>query len=157
MISLSSFPPAHARHTSCCTYSRAFYVASKDKLCCYLSLYSFCTNQTMTHCISHTRQYAPKDNHKTFSLSYQQGDWWWHNRRNRSLVHSGRPNLVQLVGCTGIEVTGVTLRDSPFWCLHPVMSRDVHIHHMKIRARMYAPNSDGECIDQWMGFVFMIG
>ena len=38
----------------------------------------------------------------------------------------------------GIEVTGVTLRDSPFWCLHPVQSQNIHVHHMKIRSRMCA-------------------
>jgi polygalacturonase len=72
-----------------------------------------------------------------------QGDWWWANQRNRSAVPSGRPNLLQFVNAVGVEVSGVTLRDSPFWCLHPVQSRDVHVHHMKIRSRMYAPNSDG--------------
>ena len=56
---------------------------------------------------------------------------------------SGRPNLIQLVNVARIEVTGVTLRDSPFWCLHPVYCTDVHIHHMRVRSRMYAPNSDG--------------
>jgi polygalacturonase len=71
------------------------------------------------------------------------GAWWWDNQRNRTLIPSGRPNLVQLVNVSGIEVTGVTLRDSPFWCLHPVYSNDIHVHHMKIRSRMYAPNSDG--------------
>lgn len=71
------------------------------------------------------------------------GAWWWDNQRNRSLVPSGRPNLIQLVNVKGIEVTGVTLRDSPFWCLHPVQSQDIHVHHMQIRSRMYAPNSDG--------------
>ena len=72
-----------------------------------------------------------------------QGDWWWHNQRNRTLLTSGRPNLVQFVNCTRVEVTGVTLRDSPFWCLHPVYCDTVHVHHMSIRSRMYAPNSDG--------------
>ena len=73
-----------------------------------------------------------------------QGDWWWHNQRNRTaLGAAGRPNLLQFVGCAGVEVAGVTLRDSPFWCLHPVLCEDVHVHHVTIRARMYAPNSDG--------------
>ena len=72
-----------------------------------------------------------------------QGDWWWHNQRNRSAVKSGRPNLIQFVGCHRIEVSGVLLRNSPFWCLHPVYCTDVYIHHISIRARMYAPNSDG--------------
>jgi len=71
------------------------------------------------------------------------GEWWWANQRNRTALPAGRPNLVQFVNVHRIEVTGVTLRDSPFWCLHPVQSTDIHVHHMKIRSRMYAPNSDG--------------
>jgi len=72
-----------------------------------------------------------------------QGEWWWTNKRNRSAVISGRPNLIQFINCTTVEVSGVTLRDSPFWCLHPVQCTDVYVHHIKIRSRMYAPNSDG--------------
>jgi hypothetical protein len=71
------------------------------------------------------------------------GEWWWANQHNRSAVPAGRPNLIQFVNVKRIEVTGVTLRDSPFWCLHPVYCEDVHVHHMLIRSRMYAPNSDG--------------
>lgn len=37
----------------------------------------------------------------------------------------------------------MTLRDSPFWCLHPVYCTNVHIHHVVIHSRMYAANSDG--------------
>eukprot|EP00928_Gymnodinium_smaydae_P063392 TRINITY_DN46979_c0_g1_i2.p1 TRINITY_DN46979_c0_g1~~TRINITY_DN46979_c0_g1_i2.p1 ORF type:complete len:502 (-),score=35.68 TRINITY_DN46979_c0_g1_i2:192-1640(-) len=72
-----------------------------------------------------------------------QGDWWWTNKRNRSVVRSGRPNLLQFVNCTDVLIAGITLRDSPFWCVHPVYCTNVHIHHVTIRARMYAPNSDG--------------
>jgi len=72
-----------------------------------------------------------------------QGDWWWANQRNRTFVRSGRPNLLQIVNSTDVEVAGVTLRDSPFWCLHTVYCENVHIHHTTVRSRMYAPNSDG--------------
>mmetsp|Transcript_7961 Transcript_7961/g.17110 ORF Transcript_7961/g.17110 Transcript_7961/m.17110 type:complete len:489 (-) Transcript_7961:69-1535(-) len=73
-----------------------------------------------------------------------QGQPWWDAAQNdRSLLAAGRPNLVQLVGCHNVEVSGVTLKDSPFWCLHPVLCTNVHIHHMKIRSHMYAFNSDG--------------
>jgi polygalacturonase len=47
------------------------------------------------------------------------------------------------VNCSQIEITGVTLKDSPFWTVHPVLSRNVHIHHTTIRAPLYAPNVDG--------------
>jgi len=63
--------------------------------------------------------------------------------RGYPVLTAGRPNLVQFVDCQNMEVSGVTLKDSPFWCLHPVLCTDVHIHHIKIRSKMYAPNSDG--------------
>lgn len=73
------------------------------------------------------------------------GDWWWNafSNKSSSLLHAGRPNLMQLVHCKHVEVTGVTLRDSPFWCVHPVYCEHLHFHHMAITARTYAPNSDG--------------
>jgi polygalacturonase len=69
--------------------------------------------------------------------------WWDVFKSNRRIFTGGRPNLVQMVHCHDIEITGVTLKDSPFWCLHPVLSTNIHIHHMKIRSPMYSPNSDG--------------
>ena len=74
-----------------------------------------------------------------------QGQSWWDAFKtpDHSLLKAGRPNLVQLVDCHQVEISGVTLKDSPFWCLHPVLCTDVHIHHIKIRSHMYAPNSDG--------------
>jgi len=74
-----------------------------------------------------------------------QGQAWWDAFTNHdgSTLTAGRPNLVQFVDCQNVEVSGVTLKDSPFWCLHPVLCTDVHIHHIKIRSHMYAPNSDG--------------
>jgi polygalacturonase len=70
------------------------------------------------------------------------GPWWWDQHKNRTL-HIGRPHLIEFYNCTGVEMADVTLRDSPFWTLHPYLSRDVHIHHLTIRARLYAPNADG--------------
>ena len=74
-----------------------------------------------------------------------QGSAWWDafTNHDRSLLTAGRPNLVQFVHCQNVEVSGVSLKDSPFWCLHPVLCQNVHIHHVKIRSHMYAPNSDG--------------
>ncbi|VEU44129.1 unnamed protein product [Pseudo-nitzschia multistriata] len=73
-----------------------------------------------------------------------QGQPWWDAAQNHSsLLKAGRPNLIQLVRCRNVEVTGVMLKDSPFWCLHPVLCKNVHIHHIKIRSHMYAFNSDG--------------
>lgn len=72
------------------------------------------------------------------------GPWWWDAfQHNRASLPAGRPNLIQFVNCTDIEITGVTLKDSPFWTIHPVLSSNIYIHHMSIRAPLYAPNVDG--------------
>ena len=71
------------------------------------------------------------------------GQAWWDAFRNHEYLTAGRPNLVQFVNSKNIEIAGVTLQDSPFWCVHPVLCTDVHIHHVKIRSHMYAENSDG--------------
>jgi polygalacturonase len=72
------------------------------------------------------------------------GQWWWDTFQfHFSKLSAGRPNLVRLVNCTDVEITGVTLKDSPFWCLHPVYCSHVHIHHVHIQSPLYAHNSDG--------------
>ena len=69
-----------------------------------------------------------------------QGAWWW-DRRHK--LRAGRPHLLELYNCTQSVVAGITLRNSPFWTLHVVYSQHVHIHHVTIRAPLYAPNADG--------------
>ena len=45
------------------------------------------------------------------------GCWWWAQkmRKGGSSLRVCRPQLVNFVGCTDVEVTGVTLKDPPFW------------------------------------------
>eukprot|EP00980_Cylindrotheca_fusiformis_P012847 scaffold3170_cov128-Cylindrotheca_fusiformis.AAC.7 len=72
------------------------------------------------------------------------GPWWWDAfQHNKQSLAAGRPNLIQFVHCQDVEITGVLLKDSPFWTVHPVFCDNVHVHHMSIRAPMYAPNVDG--------------
>ena len=75
------------------------------------------------------------------------GHWWWdatgkHSDRS-SILTAGRPNLMRLVNCTHVEISEVTLYNSPFWCLHPVQCSYVHVHHVTIRSPLHAWNSDG--------------
>ncbi len=58
-----------------------------------------------------------------------------------------RPPLIQFLSCEGIGVKGVTLRNSPFWTLHPVFSSRVHIEAVRIENPSDAPNTDGIDID----------
>jgi polygalacturonase len=73
------------------------------------------------------------------------GEYWWDLFQNNStpLQLAGRPNLIQTVHCNNVEIDSVTLINSAFWTVHPMLSRNIHIHHMTLRAPMYAPNVDG--------------
>jgi polygalacturonase len=72
------------------------------------------------------------------------GQPWWDlvSSKNESL-HAGRPNLVQIINSSDIGIDSVTFQNSPFWTIHPVLSQSVHIHHVTIKAPLYAPNVDG--------------
>jgi polygalacturonase len=82
------------------------------------------------------------------------GQGWWdaHNRATSAVpsattttraLSAGRPNLILVYNSSNIEIDSISLHDAPFWTLHTVLCRYVHIHHMSIRAPMYAPNVDG--------------
>lgn len=58
-----------------------------------------------------------------------------------------RPSLVQFLCCENVEVEGVTLRDSPFWTIHPIFSVGISIRDVKIANPSDAPNTDGIDID----------
>jgi polygalacturonase len=76
------------------------------------------------------------------------GQPWWDviTSTNQSLINllaAGRPNLIQIMHSSFIEIDTITLTNSPFWTLHPVLSQYVHIHHISITAPLYSPNVDG--------------
>lgn len=58
-----------------------------------------------------------------------------------------RPPLLQIYGSENVSVSGVTLRNSPFWNTHVVYSADVTIHDVSIANPADAPNGDGIDID----------
>ena len=52
-----------------------------------------------------------------------------------------RPQFVQFNRCRNVLVEDVSIIDSPFWVLHPYLSRDVVIRRVKVRA--HGHNNDG--------------
>lgn len=52
-----------------------------------------------------------------------------------------RPPLVQFYQCRNVLVEGVTLENSPFWLVHPVLCESVTVRN--ITAHSHGPNSDG--------------
>lgn len=52
-----------------------------------------------------------------------------------------RPPMVQLMNCRRILIEGVTLKDAPFWLIHPVLCTDVTVRG--VTCLSHGPNSDG--------------
>jgi polygalacturonase len=55
--------------------------------------------------------------------------------------HYLRPNFFQSYKCKNILIEGVTFKDSPMWCIHPVLCENVSIINVKIEG--FGPNNDG--------------
>lgn len=52
-----------------------------------------------------------------------------------------RPPFVQFYKCENILIEGVTFKDSPFWFIHPVLSKNITV--LNITAEGLGPNNDG--------------
>lgn len=52
-----------------------------------------------------------------------------------------RPNFIQPYRCKNVLIDGVTIRNSPMWVIHPVLSENVTIQNVKVIS--HGPNSDG--------------
>ncbi|MFC8007222.1 glycoside hydrolase family 28 protein [Streptomyces olivaceus] len=55
--------------------------------------------------------------------------------------HCLRPSFVQPHSCENVLIEGVTLRNSAFWNIHPVLSRNVTVRDVRVECE--GPNSDG--------------
>ena len=52
-----------------------------------------------------------------------------------------RPHFIQFNRCQRIRLEGVSIQNSPFWVIHPFLSRDVLIRGVSVRA--HGHNNDG--------------
>lgn len=71
-----------------------------------------------------------------------QGESWWNAfRANPKMRH--RPYLIKFTNCQRVEVSGVTLENSPMFHFAPQNCTDVNIHDVTIHSPANAPNTDG--------------
>lgn len=52
-----------------------------------------------------------------------------------------RPSMIQPLDCTNVLIEGVTVRDSTFWCVHPVLCRNVTVRGLTVESQN--ANNDG--------------
>lgn len=71
-----------------------------------------------------------------------QGRRWWELHWKGQLSH-GRPKLIDLKRCTNVTIRDLTLKNSPFWTVHPFMCNDVTIENLRIINPPNSPNTDG--------------
>jgi unsaturated rhamnogalacturonyl hydrolase len=55
--------------------------------------------------------------------------------------HYLRPSFIQFYRCRNVLVEGVTIRDSPMWEIHPVLSTNVTVRGVTVVS--HGPNNDG--------------
>lgn len=53
-----------------------------------------------------------------------------------------RPVLLSLISCNKVLIEGVTFRNSPAWCLHPLMCENVILDGVKVFNPWYSQNGD---------------
>ncbi|KVG89786.1 Glycoside hydrolase, family 28, partial [Cynara cardunculus var. scolymus] len=81
-----------------------------------------------------------------------QGSVWWKKFHSKKLKNT-RPYLIELMYSTQIQISNLTLIDSPSWFVHPVYSSlilvsncncsDIILQDLTIRAPVDSPNTDG--------------
>lgn len=52
-----------------------------------------------------------------------------------------RPNMIQPYKCKNVLIEGLTIKDSPMWHIHPVLSTNVIVRNVKVIG--HGPNNDG--------------
>jgi polygalacturonase len=75
------------------------------------------------------------------TIDGQGQSWWTAFRADQEMTH--RPYLVKFSNCERVEVTGVTLQNSPMFHLVPQNCTDVIIRGVTIHSPTNAPNTDG--------------
>ncbi|MCO5601608.1 hypothetical protein L7F22_055731 [Adiantum nelumboides] len=71
-----------------------------------------------------------------------QGKVWWQKQKSRKLRYT-RGRLIQFMWSRHLKITNITLRNSPFWTLHPYDCDDVVIEGVTILNPVDSPNTDG--------------
>ncbi|XP_010671628.2 probable polygalacturonase [Beta vulgaris subsp. vulgaris] len=71
-----------------------------------------------------------------------QGAIWWKKYRNNELNET-RPYMIELMFSNGVQISDLTLLNSPNWNVHPIYCRDVIIQGLTILAPTHSANTDG--------------
>ncbi|KAL1552791.1 putative polygalacturonase [Salvia divinorum] len=71
-----------------------------------------------------------------------QGEIWWKKFKAKQLNHT-RPYLIEILHSTQVQISDLTLTNSPSWHVHPTYCTHVIIERLTILAPVTVPNTDG--------------
>ncbi|PQM41838.1 putative polygalacturonase [Prunus yedoensis var. nudiflora] len=71
-----------------------------------------------------------------------QGELWWQKFKKGELKYT-RPYLIEIMYSENIQISNLTLINSPSWNVHPVYSSNVLVQGITILAPVTSPNTDG--------------
>ncbi|XP_075476268.1 putative polygalacturonase [Primulina tabacum] len=71
-----------------------------------------------------------------------QGAIWWKKFKGKELNNT-RPYLIEILYSNQVQISDLTLINSPSWHVHPTYCRDVIIEKLTILAPVDSPNTDG--------------
>ncbi|KAG8638378.1 probable polygalacturonase [Manihot esculenta] len=88
-----------------------------------------------------------------------QGAPWW-NKFAKGLLKATRPFLIEILHTTQLQITNITLTNSPSWHIHPIYCSNVVIQGLTILAPVKVPNTDGinpdSCINMRIEDVYIV-
>ncbi|KAK4487233.1 hypothetical protein RD792_006553 [Penstemon davidsonii] len=71
-----------------------------------------------------------------------QGAIWWQKFKSKKLKYT-RPYLIEILFSNQLQISHLTLTNSPSWHVHPTYCRDVIVERLTIIAPVTVPNTDG--------------
>jgi polygalacturonase len=72
------------------------------------------------------------------------GPWFSDNLEDyRDTRDFYRPVLLSLINCSRVLLDGPVFQNSPAWCIHPMMCRDLTVRNISVRNPWYSSNGDG--------------
>ncbi|KAJ6402320.1 hypothetical protein OIU84_014417 [Salix udensis] len=71
-----------------------------------------------------------------------QGAVWWEKFKEKKLKKE-RPYLIEIMYSDQVQISNITLINSPQWHVHPIYSSNVLIQGVTILAPVHVPNTDG--------------
>lgn len=85
---------------------------------------------------------------------------WW--KEPKAMIRAYRPRMLYLNRCNNITIQGITVQNSPSWCIHPYFSKELRFFDLKVLNPSDSPNTDGldpeSCEDvEIVGVYFSLG